>query len=147
MLDCELVDEVGWALLYRCQSFLAANAALAGSVLCPVCETIIYHHSAKEEVLTCPQCDWSLPWKDYFATIHRQQLSGAAEIQTVFRKFTVCFSKTGSAEEKMLHIDTLIHAFHWNALHTPGARAGAVNLIEGNLHDVLQFLNQLNVVP
>ncbi len=147
MLDEDLLDEVGWALVHRCRSFIEANAAVRGKAPCPACGQAVRHHSGQDEVLACAACGWSLPWKDYFATIRRRQLSGAEEIVAVFQNYIDTFPHVREPQEKMAKIDFVIHSFHWNALHTPGARAGAVNLIEGNLHDVVQFLNRLSVGP
>jgi hypothetical protein len=152
MLDETLVDEAGWALWHRCNSFIAANEAVAGRAPCPRCGAVVQHHSGQAEILTCT-CGWSLPWKEYFSTIQHRQLSGAEPILAVFRKYVETFPRVETAQEKMLQIDILIHEFHWQAqhtssvLHTPGARACAVNLIEGSLHEVVQFLNRLSTSP
>jgi hypothetical protein len=146
MLDEDLVDEAGWALWHRSKSFIAANEAVAGRAPCPKCGAVIQHHSGQAEILTCA-CGWSLPWKEYFSTIQRRQLSGAEPIMAVFRKYVETFPCAKTVQEKMLQIDLLIHQFHWQATRTPGARACAVNLIEGGLHEVVQFLNRLSTGP
>ena len=47
--------------------------------------------------------------------------------------------------EKMLAIDALIHEFHWNLVkgRTQATRPACVNLIEGRLGQVMDFLNEL----
>ena len=67
--DSELVDEVGWRLLARCQSFIQAVEAVSGRVNCPVCTQLIIHSGASEEVMHCPACGWEKTWGEYFATI------------------------------------------------------------------------------
>jgi hypothetical protein len=39
----ELIEEVGYSLLARCQSFLQANQATSGRALCPVCDNVVPH--------------------------------------------------------------------------------------------------------
>jgi hypothetical protein len=43
----------------------------------------------------------------------------------------------------MVLIDQLIHSFHED-LKSGARRAAAVNLIEGNLHEVVEFLDKLS---
>lgn len=39
--DGDLIDEVGYGLLARCESFIRANRARAGEVPCPECGQIV----------------------------------------------------------------------------------------------------------
>ena len=64
--DEELLTEVGWRLKARCESFIAAVEASKGRAPCPKCGAVIAHTSQPEEILVCPACGWSLPWKEYF---------------------------------------------------------------------------------
>ena len=148
MLDETLLDEAGWALRHRCQSFIEANAAVRGVVCCPACGAQVSRHSGKDEILTCA-CGWSLPWVDYFATIQHRQLSGAEPVLAAFQTYVDAFPRAATAREKMLLIDGLIHAFHWNLFHGAmlGTRACAVNLIEGRLGEVVRFLDRLSAGP
>ena len=57
--DEELLDDVGYALLARCQSFIAACQAAAGQVSCPVCgQEIQRDKKVRDELLHCPGCGW-----------------------------------------------------------------------------------------
>ena len=140
--DDELIDDVGYALLARCESFLIANDAAQGRVICPVCSTTILHRGKTDEVLCCPQCGWEMVWKEYFATFQHKQLYGAEPVLELFRNFVKRFPSASKSHEKVLMIDTLIHGFHWNQKygHT---RPVAINLIEGKLSDVITFLDRL----
>jgi len=66
----------------------------------------------------------------------------------LFREFIHEFSRARNPRRKMVLIDQLIHGFH-GALESIGAeeqgvrRPAGVNLIEGNMHDVIRFLNDL----
>ena len=80
--DEDLIDDVGWALLARCESFITANRARAGQLPCPECDRPV----RREEVLRC-RCGWELPWADYFRTIQHKQLSGAEPVIEQFRAF------------------------------------------------------------
>ncbi len=144
--DEELLDEIGYALRARCQSFIAACQAAAGQAACPVCGELIAHNRVKEEVLHCPACGWELTWGAYFATIQHRQLSGAEPVLALFNEFVARFPAADTPAEKMLAIDTLIHGFHWYYKFGP-TRSVAVNLIEGRLGEVIAFLDQLSLGP
>lgn len=144
--DEELLDEVGWGLYSRCKSFIDANAAANGRAACPGCGMIITHHSQPEEILHCPSCGWTAAWKVYFQTIQHKQLSGAEPVIALFQEFVDRFPQAGSAQEKMLLIDALIHGWHWNA-RDGNTRTAGVNLIEGTYHQVVDFLDRLSCGP
>jgi len=140
--DEDLIDEVGYGLLARCQSFIEANEARAGKACCPRCSVIIEHGQRKEEILCCA-CGWELSWGEYFKTIQHVQLSGAEPVLETFRAFVNTFPKMRTPREKMLAIDRLIHRFHWSYKTDAPTRPVAVNLIEGSLNKVVEFLDQL----
>ena len=144
--DEDLLDEVGYALYARCQSFIEACRATSGEVHCPVCRMIILHNLDKESLLKCPDCDWQLTWGKYFATIQHKQLSGAEPVLKLFREYINKFPKTNSDRERMFYIDRLLHGFHWSIRYGP-TRPVAINLIEGRLSDVIQFLDALSYGP
>ena len=139
--DDELINEIGYALWARCQSFLETNQAARGEAPCPACGSIIRHSSQKEEILRC-SCSWELSWGEYFKTFQHKQLSGAEPVIEFFVEFIERFPKAGSARERMFLIDRLLHGFHWYQVHTP-TRPVAINLIEGSLNEVVAFLESL----
>jgi predicted RNA-binding Zn-ribbon protein involved in translation (DUF1610 family) len=138
--DEELLDEAGWALHARCQSFIAAVEAVQGRVACPRCGRIVRHNGSPEETLRCAGCGWETTWGAFFRTIQHRQLSGAAPVLDLFQDFVGRFPLAGSAREKMLLVDALIHGFHQSLRWGP-TRATAVNLIEGRYHEVVDFLD------
>ena len=138
--DEDLIDEVGYGMLARCESFITANRARAGELPCPQCAGPVL----RDEVLRCA-CGWELPWADYFKTIQHKQLSGAEPVLGQFRDFVNAFPSARTPQEKMLLIDRLIHGFHWylkDNVKGP-TRPVAVNLIEGRLREVVAFLDSL----
>jgi hypothetical protein len=137
--DEDLIHEVGYGLLARCESFITANRAREGELPCPECGQSV----RREEMLRCP-CGWALPWVDYFKTIQHKQLSGAEPVLKQFREYVEAFPSARTLREKMLLIDRLIHGFHWYCKTSAPTRPVAVNLIEGRMRDVVAFLDRLN---
>jgi predicted RNA-binding Zn-ribbon protein involved in translation (DUF1610 family) len=140
--DEDLIDDVGYALLARCQSFLEANMAVRGRAPCPVCGHVIAHDGRRDTTLRCPDCGWARTWGEYFATIQGQQLSGAEPVLELFTCFVRDFFSAPSAGERMYQIDRLLHGFHWHQRYG-ATRPVAVNLIQGRLKDVIDFLDNL----
>jgi len=140
--DDDLLDEVGWGLRARCESFITAVEASRGRVKCPACGQTVLHHAGAGEILHCAGCDWEMAWRDYFKTFQHKQLSGAEPVLALFGEFVEQFPAARTPQEKMLLIDRLIHGFHFNLQFGP-TRAAGVNLIEGNYHEVVEFLDRL----
>ena len=136
--DRDLIDEVGYGLLARCESFITANRARAGELPCPECGQTV----RREETLRCT-CGWTLPWDAYFKTIHRKQLSGAEPVLAQFHDYVAAFPAARTLQEKMLLIDRLLHGFHYFYKTNGPTRPVAVNLIQGKLGDVVAFLDSL----
>jgi len=139
--DRDLIDEVGWALYSRCESLLAAEEARAGRAKCHACGATIHHSHQKEEVLRCPSCGWQVTWAAYFNSIQHKQLSGP-DLIAPFRAYVSRFPRARTPRQRMLLIDRLLHAFHW-AVSTGPRRPAAINLIQGRLSEVIQFLDSL----
>ena len=145
--DEDLINELGYGLLARCQSFIDANEARAGRALCPCCSSIVEHD---HKHLRC-DCGWELTWGEYFKTIQHVQLSGAEPVLDLFRTFMKKFPAARTPQERTLAIDRLIHGFHGHYKKTSydedpqgkPTRPVAVNLIEGRLNEVVAFLDQL----
>jgi hypothetical protein len=140
--DKALIDDVGYGLLARCESFIEAVEATRGRARCPNCRSIVTHRCDKGATLRCP-CGWSLTWGEYFKTIQHKQLSGAEPVLEQFQAFVTSFPKAETPQAKMILIDRLIHGFHWYLKTNKPTRPVAVNLIEGRLRDVVVFLDQL----
>ncbi|NLE46749.1 MAG: hypothetical protein GX620_18720, partial [Chloroflexi bacterium] len=142
LYDDELIDDVAYTLFARCGSFIMACEATQGRASCPRCSRVIPHEWRKHELLTC-QCGWHLTWGEYFATIQHNQLSGADPVLARFREYVERLPSARSPREKVLLIDWLIHGFHVYTRTGGPTRPVAVNLIEGRLHQVIEFLDAL----
>lgn len=139
IVDDELIDTVAYALLARCESFIAATDAAEGRVHCPRCAAIV----PRADLLRCP-CGWALPWTDYFDTIQHRQLSGALPVREQFAAYVHDLPLAHGPREKMLLIDRLIHGFHYYYKDNAPTRPVAVNLIEGRMSEVVAFLDGLS---
>ncbi len=144
--DEELIEDVGYNLRARCQSFIEANQATNGKAPCPSCGKLISHQWDKKEILRCESCEWELSWGEYFSTIQHKQLSGANPVLNLFQEFVDRFPLAKSTQEKIFLIDQLLHGFHYN-LKYGYTRPVAINLIEGKLSEVITFLDHLSYGP
>lgn len=147
IVDEEQIDEVGYALLARCQSVLRATEAQAGRVTCPRCqETILRNASGPwdkpDELLRCLRCAWSATWRDYFASFQGKHLVGGGATE-MHRAFVEEFGRAGTCAEKMRAIDRLIHAFHWEMVSEPGRSAAREVIYAKNTTELLTFLDNL----
>jgi hypothetical protein len=153
ILDEELLDDVGFTLLLRCRDIITIDEARRGRVKCPHCanlrkRTIIERVSQKgdvrDEVITCPECAWQITWGEYALSFKRKQLNSGGAL-TAFKRYTGEFKAAQRPQQKMLAIDRLIHEFHYSLRAQPDlpCRPVGVNLIQGKLGDVVQFLDQL----
>jgi ribosomal protein L37AE/L43A len=140
-VDEELINEVGSALMMRCQSILIVTEAHAGRAPCPRCSAIIPHHWDKEEVMVCSQCGWQTTWGAYFKTYQSKQLVGGGAVES-FKSYVEVYPHAHTAREKMLLIDQLLHAFHWELIQLY-SRPAACNLIGGKLSEVITLLDTL----
>lgn len=152
--DDNLIDEIGWGLYARCISIITVTNAYEKKLLpCPICEkTMNYHTETKE--FNCV-CGLFFPWDDFKKSYKNKQLYGANALP-IFVKFANNFPKCKNYDHKMIAIDTLINSFH--ILHsyrnnsfteTPSesdilGRPVGANLIEGTLHEVIDFLDYLS---
>lgn len=151
----DLIEEVGFGLLARCQSILEYTAACdEGKVRCKRCATrgqttILQRNLGKPSaLLRCPACGWQVRWRVYKAESENAdgQLR-AGHAAAAFARYADAYPRCRTREEKILAIDQLIHEFHWILVHEDQpARANkpaAVNLLRGNIRQVFELLNEL----
>jgi hypothetical protein len=144
-LDEELLDEVFFGFLARCEGIVTATEAGFGRVRCPRCAQVIVRRGHdKDEVVRCERCAWQTTWGAYLRTYQGKQLSGGNAIG-VFREFLRRAPTAQSAPEKMLLVDWLVHQVHKTVVsgQEDFHRPAAVNLIEGSVRRVTAFLNEL----
>ncbi|MBN1979479.1 MAG: hypothetical protein JW918_18940, partial [Anaerolineae bacterium] len=153
IIDEELLDDVGFTLLLRCRDILTIHEAKRGRVKCPRCaeqrkHTIIERVSregdVRDEVIVCPECGWQITWGEYALSFKRKQLNSGGALMA-FERYIREFRAARRPQQKMLAIDRLIHEFHYSLRAQPDlpCRPVGVNLIQGKLMDVVQFLDEL----
>jgi hypothetical protein len=155
--DGELLEEVGAAIAVRCQGILAVSGARKGAVRCPRCagrgkeSPIAWRTELGDRAgIKCAKCGWNTTWGEYRKTFRGKQLNEGAAGKS-FRVFLEEWPAASSARDKMLAIDRVIHEFHiylfrnsrTGAEKRKACRAACVNLIEGNLSSVVEFLESL----
>ncbi|MEX2247242.1 MAG: hypothetical protein WEC75_11195 [Dehalococcoidia bacterium] len=141
IIDEELVDEVGYAMLARCEAIRTVTYAHAGRATCPRCRAIIAHAWKKDEALVC-ECGWSATWGQYLKSYQGRQLHGGSGFPA-FKAFIAQWPHARTPEEKMLTIDRLVHAFHAALVGPVVYRPAACNVIEGTATELLGLLEEL----
>jgi len=142
MHDSELINDVAFALLARCESMLVVEAARNGRATCPLCEAMVEHEAKKGVMLECRNCGWTGSWNDYRSSMNGLHLI-APGLQPFCREYVQHLPLADSTKEKMYWIDWLIHRCHWEGTALRG-QPGAVCLIRGRAHDVNEFLANLS---
>ena len=145
IVDEELIDTVGHALYARCQSILQATEAHAGRIICPECGALVIRASTpsdRQAILDCAGCGWRVRWVEYFKTFQGKHLNGGGAL-AFHAEFVEGFRRARSPQEKMLAIDRLIHAFHWELVQSPGRSAARELIYAKRYQDVLTFLDTL----
>lgn len=126
--DDSLIDDVGYAILARCESILMATEAhQRRKAACPLCGQVIRHNWKDDFLLHCKDCKWELSWGAYRKSYRKKQLH-AGGMEPFIRAFVSDFTKASSSQEKMILIDTLLHRYHGEYEGAQG-RPGATNLI------------------
>ena len=143
LLDEELVDDVGFSLYSRCISMLQVSEAMRGNPPCPSCGAPAHVDEEPAPFARCANCGWSCPWAPYQKTY---QLKGlfAGGLEPFVQDFVSKFPTTRSHPERMVLIDALIHRFHWESAGVADGRPGATSLIQGNMKDIMAFLDRLD---
>ena len=149
--DEELVDEIAYAFLARCQSILTVTEAALGRVSCPLCSRVIHRQGwGKDEVIRCDDCSWEVTWGAYQKTYQHKQLTGGGAV-SAFQDYVSCLPEARTPSAKMLLLDELIHACHLSGRAQAGerlyTRPAAVNVIGGNMTSVMALLDELACAP
>jgi hypothetical protein len=147
--DEDLIDDVGMTLYMRCRDILIIHRAQSEKkVTCPRClrneEERLLDRGGRDDVIRCDACGWQMTWHTYHRTFRRRQLNPGGAVDA-FVRFMRDFASTRDARRRMLAIDRVIHEFHYSLKADPDrpTRAAGVNLIAGDLTDVVQFLDEL----
>lgn len=144
LVDEDLLNDVFYAINDRCQSILTCTEAADGRVKCQRCGAILLRQDlnnrpeSKAEVILCPNCSWKTTWGEFLESYQGKQLF-AGGTGPALHHFVDLALKAKTPREKMLMIDVIIHAYHWEMLNTP-TRPTAMNLIAGNNEVVIDLL-------
>lgn len=142
IVDDELIDDVGYAMLARCESIIMVTEAHSGRAVCMGCRNIVPHDSRPNTTLRCEACGWQSTWREYHRSYRRKQLVGGLAMPA-FLRFVERWPQARSPRDKLLAIDALVHACHMSLQREVASRPAAVNLIQGETPDVFRFLNEL----
>jgi len=143
IVDEEIIDEVGFSLLARCESVLIATDTGQGrGARCPHCGFLVKFTTWRDEDLECRNCGWRCPKHAYKKTIKYKHLF-AGGMKPFLEDFVREFPRARDPSERFILIDQLIHRYHWENVGG-GGRPGACCLIEGKLKDIMPFLDGLN---
>jgi hypothetical protein len=148
LLDEDLLAEVGFTLLERCRSI---DRVTRGEVECPRCGQVFAvrrpgEWTLPEGSLPCPAgCGWSTTAGDYHASWRHRDLL-ATRAAPALAAYLRDYPRARTPQERMLCVDRLIHAFHWDAELDLPNRAFANNLIEGKFEDVVALLDRLSAI-
>ena len=142
LVDEEQIDDVGYALLARCESILEVTAAHRhGRIRCPRCRADVRRHgdptdpATRDEVIRCGACGWATTWRAYHQTYRGKRLFGANAVPA-FAAFARDFTRAATPRQKMVAIDQLIHEVHRASTGAIG-RPAVVNVIEGGVRDTI----------
>lgn len=138
LLDDDLIDDVGYALLSRCRSMLEVTASVYGKPVCHECGSRAT--LTADDMLKCSSCDWECPHELYKKTHQRKNLF-AGGMKAYVEEFVEAFPKARRAGDRLVLIDQLIHRFHWDSM---GGRPTACSLIEGRMKGTMEFLDRLS---
>jgi hypothetical protein len=143
IVDEELIDDVGYAMLGRCESILIATRAHAGDVMCKQCRANIKRDIyQRDATLVCEACGWASTWREYHQSYRHKQLVGGLALPA-FIAFTERWPLARTPRDKLLAIDAVVHACHMSLEHEIASRPAAVNLIQGTSPDLLHLLNEI----
>ena len=142
IVEEELIDEVGCALLARCETIRRVTERR-----CPHCG----HEMAgardaegrmvPEAAFTCGGCGFETTWRAYRRSYTRTRTHGGRAYPE-FIRFMDDYPRARTPAERMICIDALIHALHQDASGVWSTPA-ATNLIEGKHADIMHLLDSL----
>jgi hypothetical protein len=137
--DQDLLDEVGYALLVRCETIQCVTERR-----CPRCRERLegaFPDGSPERPISCPGCKWTATWDVYHRSYKGHRIHGGRAYPN-YLVYIEEFKKSRTVEAKMLSIDRLLHALHETI--GVGASPAALNLIEERQPgQVRELLDQL----
>lgn len=149
-VDEILVEDVGLALLHRCQSIQLVTQRKVECPRCGAMFSLCEPDSWKmlPDVQHCPTrgCGWETTPEQWHESWRHKELLGTAAMDAV-ETYLHDYPRTKTTEERMVCIDQLIHSFHISLQTGQLNRSFANNLIEGSHDQVVAFLDRLSAKP
>lgn len=140
ILDEELIDDIGYSLLARCESILAFTSSHRRDPICPGC---LQNMMRDGDTISCERCQWSCNEEEFLKANRKKHLH-AGRLEPFLEEYRDQFPRARDAKARMLLIDILIHRCHGEHEGTADSlRAGAINLIGGKPGQVMEFLDRL----
>jgi len=138
--DEELADEVGTALFARCEDILAVSQQHRSK--CPLCGRWV-EHSTDNSIKMCCSCGFSMSWRDYTKSYKNKGLKGSGALP-VFERYLQQYAAARQYTDKILAIDSMIHAFHFELQgNNRLCRPAATCVIHSFEAEILRILNAL----
>ena len=141
LADDDLVNEVGFALLMRCETIYRVTERR-----CPECGDSldgVNDGVLRDRKISCPGCGWASTWRVYHRSYKGHRIHGGRAYPE-FLRFLREFPKCRTKSSKMLTIDRLIHAVHQDE---PGGKAvtspAAQNVIHAGRGSIKRMLDEL----
>jgi len=138
--DERLIDDVGYALLDRCEAVRRVTHRL-----CPKCGGALRgafkDHEGGEREISCEACGWASTWRRYQRSYKGRRIHGGRAFPA-FMSYLAQFPKARTPRDRMLCIDRLIHAVHQDDSGV-WVLPGAINLIEGDAASIFAMLDEL----
>jgi hypothetical protein len=142
-IDEALVVDVGFSLWLRCKGIVMVTLC---QVECPRCRQVFdVGRMAGSDQIVCPTsgCGWAVTGEEYHASWRHRDLLGTKALPA-FQIYAEDYPRTRSLSERMLCIDRLLHAFHWDLKENAPNRSVGNNLIEGSHTQVVALLDKLS---
>jgi hypothetical protein len=142
-IDDALLEDVGFSLWLRCKAILMVSRS---QLECPRCRAVFdLIDPAESENIACPTngCGWQTTRQEYRASWRHRDLIGSNALPA-FQVYVDDYPRARAPQARMVCIDQLIHAFHWDLKQDLPNRSVANNLIEGSHESVLELLDKLH---
>jgi len=139
ILDEDLIDEVGYGLLFRCETIHRVTHRL-----CPDCGGELegaWESASRYRKIRCKSCGWQATWISYHTSYKGKRIHGGRAFG-FFEDYLKRFPKCRGPRAMMLEIDRLIHEVH-ESTDNLWTSPAASNLIQGKGWEVAALLDAL----
>ena len=140
----ELVDDVGWRLWERLADVVRVTN---GRVRCPVCGTEFQVRTPErqpDDLVQCDGCDWVVTPGQWHKSWENRDLNGWCH---EFQRFVDRWPSARSVGDRMVMIDTVVHALHVSSREDSPGNFAARNFLEGSRPKVVALLDELALGP